>query len=169
MDAIVLDWPHHWILRSHHIRNRVASYGTSKQGCRRFRRGSAGQDRSIDDECAIRLFRRPRRFRSHGVPARDHIPAHPTRAHRDRRDRTGFDCKDKNLAGAAGTKAAKTRREHRFRHLPFRRSPQGAICTKAPILAGNRTAAGGNAGAHAEEFEQQGRRSLVGATPAAAP
>ena len=97
------------IQSTHHIQDKAAAYGTSKQGCRRFRRGSAGQDRSVDDECAVRIIRRAPRFRSHRFPARDHIPAHQARAFGDQRDRPGLDRKDTDLAGTAGTQVAKAR------------------------------------------------------------
>jgi hypothetical protein len=89
------------------VQDQAASYDKSKEGCCQFRRGVAGQDRSIDDECAVRIIRRAMRFRSHRFPARDNFPAHEARAFGDERARPGFDRKDTGLAGAAWTKVAK--------------------------------------------------------------
>ena len=61
---------------AHRVQDQAASYGKSEENCRHFRRGFAGQDRSIDDECAVRIVRRAMRFRPHRFSSRDHIPAH---------------------------------------------------------------------------------------------
>jgi hypothetical protein len=61
---------------AHRVQDQAASYGKSKQGRRHFRRGFAGQDHSVDDECTVRIVRRAMRFGSHRFPSRDHILAH---------------------------------------------------------------------------------------------